>query len=63
MSTHNIGFYGELTKLIFQLSSNTHLVCFSEGTCQIQQESPFSSVSSTFPLFQFQGEEMIFNDN
>ena len=25
MSTHNIVFYGELTKIIFQLSSNTHL--------------------------------------
>ena len=25
MSTHNIGFYGELTKIIFPLSSNTHL--------------------------------------
>ena len=24
MSTHNIGFYGELTKIIFQLSSDTH---------------------------------------
>ena len=32
MSTHNIGFYGELTNLIFQLSSNTHLVCSFEGT-------------------------------
>ena len=26
MSTHNIGFYGELTKIIFQLSSNMHLM-------------------------------------
>ena len=26
MSTLNIGFYGELKKIIFQLSSNTHLV-------------------------------------
>ena len=25
MSTHNIGFYEDLTKIIFQLSSNTHL--------------------------------------
>ena len=32
MSTHNIGFYGELTKLSFnyhQISSNAHLICFS----------------------------------
>ena len=26
MSTHNIGFYEDLTKIIFQLSSNTHLI-------------------------------------
>ena len=24
MSTHNIGFYEDLTKIIFELSSNTH---------------------------------------
>ena len=28
MSTHNVGFYEELTTIIFQLSSNTHLICF-----------------------------------
>ena len=27
MSTHNICFHGELTKIILQLSSNTHLIC------------------------------------
>ena len=26
MSTHNIGFYEDLTKVIFQLSSNTHSI-------------------------------------
>ena len=26
MSTHNIGFYEDLTKIIFVLSSNTHLI-------------------------------------
>ena len=26
MSTHNIGFYKDLTKIIFELSSNTHLI-------------------------------------
>ena len=26
MSTHNIGFYEDLTKIIFQLSSNKHLI-------------------------------------
>ena len=26
MSSHNIGFYEDLLKIIFQLSSNTHLI-------------------------------------
>ena len=26
MSTHNIGFYEDLTKIIFELSSNTRLI-------------------------------------
>ena len=26
MSTHNIGFYEEISKIVFQLSSNTHLI-------------------------------------
>ena len=26
MSTHNMGFYEDLTKIIFELSSNTHLI-------------------------------------
>ena len=29
MSTHNIGFYGEINKIIAQLSSNTHLISSS----------------------------------
>ena len=29
MSTHNIGFYGDLTKIILQLSSYTHLISSS----------------------------------
>ena len=29
MSTHNIGFNEEMTKIIFHLSSNMHLICFS----------------------------------
>ena len=31
MSTHNIGFYEDLTKIIFELSSNTHLICSSDS--------------------------------
>ena len=29
MSTHNIGFYEEISKIIFQFSSNIHLICSS----------------------------------
>ena len=29
MSTHNIGFYVEMAKIIFQLSSNIHFICSS----------------------------------
>ena len=29
MSTHNIDFNEEMAKIIFQLSSNTHFICFS----------------------------------
>ena len=31
MSTHNIGFYEDLTKIIFELSSNTHLISSAEN--------------------------------
>ena len=31
MSTHNIGFYEDLTKIIFELSSNTHLISSADG--------------------------------
>ena len=30
MSTHNIGFSEDLTKIIFELSSNTHLISSTE---------------------------------
>ena len=29
MSTHNIGFYEEISKIITKLSSNTHLISFA----------------------------------
>ena len=50
MSTHNICFYGELTKIILQLSSNTLLICSS-------------AYLSTFLLFHGGGsvKMMIFN--
>ena len=41
MSTHNIGFYEDLTKIIFELSSNTHLIS-SAAKCR-----PRSNLSQT----------------
>ena len=35
MSTHNIGFYEEMSKIIFQLSANTHFICSSELTVDL----------------------------
>ena len=38
MSTQNIGFYEDLTKIIFELSSNTHLISSAgSGTNQAAQ--------------------------
>ena len=36
MSTHNIGFYEDLTKIIFKLSSNTHLISSSALLLDLQ---------------------------
>ena len=30
MSTHNIGFYEEMVKIVFKLSSSIHLICSYE---------------------------------
>ena len=35
MSTHNIGFYKDFTKIIFQLSSNTHHISSAGGCVSI----------------------------
>ena len=35
MSTHNIGFYEEISKIIPELSSNTHLI--SSSGCHISR--------------------------
>ena len=38
MSTHNIGFYEDLTKIIFELSSNMRLIS-SAGFGQLQRRA------------------------
>ena len=37
MSTHNIGFYEDLTKIIFELSSNMHLISSAVATKSSQK--------------------------
>ena len=36
MSTHNIGFYEDLTKIIFELSSNMHLISSAEDLIKFE---------------------------
>ena len=35
MSTHNISFYEDLTKIIFKLSSNTHLISSADSVIHV----------------------------
>ena len=48
MSTHNIGFYEDLTKNIFELSSNTHL--FSSAGISLESIPSHSNmyISTTY---------------
>ena len=46
MSTHNIGFYEEMTKIIFQLSSNAHLISSSVGKLTKLLKPPLGKVHS-----------------
>ena len=41
MSTHNIGFYEDLTKIIFELSSNTHLISSADISQLLYVNSSF----------------------
>ena len=55
MSTHTIGFYEDLTKIIFQLSSNMHLISSSDSHAKIKGRpgqnsfSVFLAMSIFFP--------------
>ena len=55
MSTHNIGFYGDLTKIIFELSSNTHLISSAD-----QPSRPAHSfMENCFPLWLIPEEQVV----
>ena len=47
MSTHNIGFYEDLTKIIFQISSNMHLI--SSSDCVSWHAGSFHLLCKTAP--------------
>ena len=47
MSTHNIGFYEDLTKIIFQLSSNMHLISFSGSNAEYDLPMELSLATHT----------------
>ena len=60
MSTHNICFYGQIWKIILQLSSNTHFTCFmlisvwfSDG-CRNEKESQ----NAVQPVLKFEVREV-----
>ena len=48
MSTHNIGFYEEISKIIFSLSSNTHLISSAavmlSSCCSRRDMQPLSNI-------------------
>ena len=46
VSTPNIGFYEDLTKIIFELSSNTHLI--SSAALRINKQNIFLDYSPEF---------------
>ena len=51
MSPHNIGFYEDLTKIIFELSSNMHLISSAAwATCKFSIKSMVMLVS---PVLHF----------
>ena len=43
MSTHNIGFCEDLTKIIFELSSNMHLISSAEDQYDITYRGYYTS--------------------
>ena len=49
MGTHNIGFYGDISKIISQSSSNKHLICSSVVAMVTHLFSLFSSRDDVLP--------------
>ena len=58
MSTHNIGFYKDLTKIIFQLSSNTQLI--SSADHNINTPVQFTAILTSVKMTIFSRKMMTF---
>ena len=59
MNTHNIRFYGEISKIVAKLSSSTLLICFSdtfmeELTRPVPHEPLTTNIGFCLGLFSFQ---------
>ena len=52
MSTHNIGFYEDLTKIVFELSSNTQLIS-SAGKMPNIMERFYRIITQLISIFVF----------
>ena len=57
MSTHNIGFYEDLTKIIFELSSNTHLISSADSKMLITAPKKSHFLFCLISLFHMQDME------
>ena len=51
MSTDNIGFHEDMAKIIFQLSSNMHLICFSDKVYVCYHTCDISLFRRELPIF------------
>ena len=56
MSINNIGFYEDLTKIIFQLSSNTHLISSSDVIVILPGQAPLQWKMLTGYVLQTSGK-------
>ena len=62
MSTHNIGFYEDLTKIIFELSSNTHLIFSADAYSEDRIESVSMVYGVLYMLVQKDQERRVINE-
>ena len=59
MSTHNLCFYRELMKIIFELSSNTLFICFTEYSSLVMPNGLVSPCTLDEPICRLRGVRSI----